>query len=75
LQLSQPHGEQSLGLPQPLQKLAPGSLPQVYSTAVLAQHAEGLVVSVSGPTQVQMPPLHVPETHSTLDEHVAPLGR
>jgi hypothetical protein len=50
-------------------------LPQVYSTAVPEQHEEGFFVSVSGPTQVQMPPLHVPEMHSTLDVHVAPLAR
>jgi hypothetical protein len=45
----------------------------LYSTAVPEQQAFGEVVSVSGPTQVQMPFVQVPEKHAWLSVQAAPL--
>jgi hypothetical protein len=43
--------------------------------ALPEQHALGFVVSVSGPMQLQTPPVQIPELHSTLAVQAAPLGR
>jgi hypothetical protein len=51
-----------------------GSLQPVYAVALPEQHALAVVVSVSGPMQVQTPPLHLPEAHASLPVHAAPFG-
>lgn len=50
-----------------------GSSQSVYGVPTPEQHAFGEVGSVSGPTHVQTPPMHIPEAHSLLAAHAAPL--
>jgi hypothetical protein len=51
-----------------------GSPQASYSLPLPEQQAFGELTSVSGPTQVQIPPLHVPEKHSALAVQGAPFA-
>ncbi len=51
-----------------------GSLQSVYSVPLSEQQALGELGSVSGPTHVQVPPLHMPEMHSVAMLHAEPFA-
>jgi hypothetical protein len=51
-----------------------GSLQSVYSVLIPEQQAFGVVVSVDGPTHVQTPLVHIPETQPSLPGHAAPFA-